>query len=367
MPALKTEDITSVQTSLSDKSSEEKPSKLEISNWKKVVSEFEKPSLFKSLWQLITTLGLYLLTWTMIYLNYSKSGPWYLYIPLILFGAGLTVRIFIIFHDCGHQSFFKKQKYNKLFGFITGTLAFTPFKHWTWEHNVHHATVGDIDRRGIGDVWTLMVNEYLELPKLKRLSYRIWRHPLFLFGFAPVYAFLIRERIPSPGAKPGNRKAVIYTNIAILLLMSLGCLAFGSFIFLLFQLFIISIAASAGVWLFYVQHQFEGVYWERHEHWEYTSAALDGSSFYQLPKVLQWFSGNIGYHHLHHLSTKIPNYHLEACHNSHPAFAEVTKLTLFSSFRCMNFRLWDETEKALITWKQFKRIRDDREAALSAA
>ena len=154
-----------------------------------------------------------------------------------------------------------------MFGFITGTLAFTPFKHWTWEHNVHHATVGDIDRRGIGDVWTLMVNEYLELPKLKRLSYRIWRHPLFLFGFAPVYVFLIRERIPSPGAKPGNRKAVIYTNIAILLLMSLGCLAFGSFIFLLFQLFIISIAASAGVWLFYVQHQFEGVYWERHEHW----------------------------------------------------------------------------------------------------
>ena len=178
---------------------------------------------------------------------------------------------------------------------------------------------------------------------------------------------MIRERFPSPGAKPGNRKAVIYTNIAILLLMSLGCLIFGSFIFLLFQLFIISIAASAGVWLFYVQHQFEGVYWERHEHWEYTSAALDGSSFYQLPKVLQWFSGNIGYHHLHHLSTKIPNYHLEACHNSHPAFAEVTKLTLFSSFRCMNFRLWDETEKALITWKQFKRIRDDREAALSAA
>ena len=184
MPALKTEDLTSVQTSLSDKSSEEKPSKLEISNWKKVVSEFEKPSMFKSLWQLITTLCLYLLTWTMIYLNYSKGGPWYLYIPLILFGAGLTVRIFIIFHDCGHQSFFKKQKYNKLFGFITGTLAFTPFKHWTWEHNVHHATVGDIDRRGIGDVWTLMVNEYLELPKLKRLSYRIWRHPLFLFGFA---------------------------------------------------------------------------------------------------------------------------------------------------------------------------------------
>ena len=192
---------------------EDKPSATEISNWKKIVSEFEKPSLFKSLWQLITTLGLYLLTWTMIYLNYTKSGPWYLYIPLILVGAGLTVRIFIIFHDCGHQSFFKKQKYNKFFGFITGTLAFTPFKHWTWEHNIHHATVGDIDRRGIGDVWTLMVDEYLELPKLKRLSYRIWRHPLFLFGFAPVYVFLIRERIPSPGAKPGNRKAVIHTNM----------------------------------------------------------------------------------------------------------------------------------------------------------
>lgn len=367
MPTSKSQNLSNGSIPSSHSKHEDKPSTIEISKWKKIVSEFEKPSVFKSMWQLVTTLGLYLLTWFMIYLNHSNSGPWYWYVPLILVGAGLTVRIFIIFHDCGHQSFFKKKKYNQWVGFITGTLAFTPFKHWTWEHNVHHATVGDIDRRGIGDVWTLMVNEYLELPKLKRLGYRIWRHPLFLFGFAPVYVFLIRERFPSPNATPANRKAVICTNVALLFAMILGCLLFGSFIFLLFQLFIISIAASAGVWLFYVQHQFEGVYWERHEHWEYTSAALDGSSFYQLPKILQWFTGNIGFHHLHHLSTKIPNYYLEACHNSHPAFSEVTKLTLFSSFKCMNFRLWDESEKALITWKQFKAIRGDREAALSAA
>ena len=365
MPNTHSRSKSSGKTSGATSHEVEKPSILEVSKWKKIVSEFEKPSIWKSSWQLVSTLGLYLLTWSLIYLNYSKGGPWYYYLPLILAGAGLTVRIFIIFHDCGHQSFFKKKKLNQIFGFITGTFAFTTFKHWTWEHNVHHATVGDIDRRGMGDVWTLMVDEYLALSKFQRLGYRIWRHPLFLFGFAPTYIFLVRERFPAPTASPANRKAVICTNIALLSLMTLGCIIFGSFIFLLFQLFIISVAATAGVWLFYVQHQFEGVYWERHEHWEYTSAALDGSSFYKLPKILQWFTGNIGFHHLHHLSTKIPNYNLEACHNSHPAFSNVTKLTLFSSFRCMHFRLWDESQKELITWKQFKAIRGEREASLA--
>ena len=157
------------------------------------------------------------------------------------------------------------------------------------------------------------------------------------------------------------------TNLALLCMLCLGCLIFGSFYYILIQMLIMSVAASIGVWLFYVQHQFEGVYWERHEHWEYTSAALDGSSYYRLPKILQWFTGNIGFHHLHHLSTKIPNYYLEACHNSHPAFARVKQLTLFGSLKCMNVRLWDESEKVLIGWRRLREIRREREAALAAS
>jgi len=338
---------------------------LEIATWKKIVSRYEEPSPVRSTWQLVTTLSLYLITWLLIYLNFKNEGPWYLYLPLIILGVGLLMRIFIIFHDCGHNSFSKSGEVNKWVGFITGTLAFTPFKHWTWEHSVHHATVGDIDRRGIGDVWTLMVDEYLALSRLQRLGYRIWRHPLFLFGFAPSYIFFVRERFPAKNASPAQKRAVMFTNLALLCMLCSGCLIFGSFFYILIQMLIMSVAATLGVWLFYVQHQFEGVYWERHENWEYTSAALDGSSYYKLPKILQWFTGNIGFHHLHHLSTKIPNYYLEACHNSHPAFTKVKELTLLGSLKCMNVRLWDESEKALIGWRRLREIRSEREAALA--
>ena len=338
---------------------------LEIATWKKIVSRYEEPSPVRSTWQLVTTLSLYLITWLLIYLNFKNEGPWYLYLPLIILGVGLLMRIFIIFHDCGHNSFSKSGEVNKWVGFITGTLAFTPFKHWTWEHSVHHATVGDIDRRGIGDVWTLMVDEYLALSRLQRLGYRIWRHPLFLFGFAPSYIFFVRERFPAKNASPAQKRAVMFTNLALLCMLCSGCMIFGSFFYILIQMLIMSVAATLGVWLFYVQHQFEGVYWERHENWEYTSAALDGSSYYKLPKILQWFTGNIGFHHLHHLSTKIPNYYLEACHNSHPAFTKVKELTLLGSLKCMNVRLWDESEKALIGWRRLREIRSEREAALA--
>ena len=365
MPTQTPEEQKQKKGSESSAPSPEGSVKLEIATWKKIVSEYEKPSLARSIWQLVTTLSLYFITWLLIYLNFKNGGPWYLYPLLVILGAGLVVRIFIIFHDCGHNSFFKSKKLNHWVGFITGTLAFTPFKHWTWEHSVHHATAGDIDRRGVGDVWTLMVDEYLALPKMKRLGYRIWRHPLFLFGFAPSYTFFVRERFPAEKASPANRRAVMFTNLALLCMLCLGCLIFNSWFYLLIQISIMCVAASLGVWLFYVQHQFEGVYWERHEHWEYTSAALDGSSYYKLPKILQWFTGNIGFHHLHHLSSKIPNYYLEACHNSHPAFSRVKELTLFGSLKCMNVRLWDESEKVLIGWRRFREIRSEREAALA--
>jgi len=339
------------------------PAKSEIAKWKAVVAKFEKPCTKRALWQLFSTLGLYLGTWTAMYflLPISKVAL----IPLVILNAGFTVRLFIIFHDCCHNSFLKNPKWNRFIGFFTGMLTFTSFKHWRWEHSVHHATAGDLDRRGVGDIWTLTVEEYLELPKWKRLAYRAVRNPFLLFVVGPFIMFVIRERFPVKRASAAAKKSVWATNFALACWFVIGGLIFGWLPFVILQLGIMAVAASAGVWLFYVQHQFEGVYWERHEHWEYTAAALEGSSFYKLPRLFQWFSGNIGFHHVHHLSSKIPNYYLEECHYSHPSFQEVKPLTVVSSMKSFTFRLWDEKEKALIGWRRMREIRPAREAAMA--
>jgi len=271
--------------------------------------------------------------------------------------AGFLVRVFIIFHDCGHGSFFKSRRANDAWGFIAGVLTFTPYFHWRWEHALHHSTSGDLDRRGVGDVWTLTVQEYLESSRWKRFAYRLARNPFVLFVLAPLFLFVIRERFPSPGAPRRERNSVYLTNLAILgLAGTLSCI-FGLKAYLLLQLTITLVAGSAGIWLFYVQHQFEGVYWERGEEWDYAKAALQGSSFYKLPKILQWFSGNIGFHHIHHLSPRIPNYHLEKCHRAEPLFQTVQPITLFSSFKSFTFRLWDEQRRKLVGYGHLRTLR----------
>lgn len=342
------------------------PSGSEIAKWKKVVAEFEKPSAWRATWQLVSTLVMYFAGWTAMFhvVKNPSISLWFL-LPLFLVSGGLLVRVFIIFHDCCHNSFFKSEKLNRIVGFITGVLAFTPYKHWRWEHSIHHATSGDLDRRGVGDIWTLTVDEYLKLSRKERIVYGMVRNPVILFLIAPVYLFVVRERIPSAKASPLTRRAVWFTNLGLLAMAAIGCLIFG-WAFLPLQLGVIAIAATAGVWMFYIQHQFEGVYWERHEHWEYTSAALEGSSFYKLPKVLQWFTGNIGYHHVHHLSSKIPNYHLERCHKSHALFLDVKPVTMLSSLKSFGFRLWDESEKVLIGWRRMREIRRAQEEAAHA-
>jgi omega-6 fatty acid desaturase (delta-12 desaturase) len=242
-------------------------------------------------------------------------------------------------------------------GAITGLLTFTPFLHWRWEHAVHHSSSGDLDRRGTGDVWTLTVQEYLESSRWRRFSYRLARNPVILFVVAPMILFLGINRIPKPQAPIRERYSVYLTNLAIGM-MAVGLIwIFGLKAYLIIQLTVLMVAGSAGVWLFYVQHQFEGVYWERGEDWDYATAALKGSSFYKLPKVLQWFSGNIGFHHIHHLSPRIPNYHLEKCHKAEPLFQTVKPVTLFSSFRSFTFRLWDEQRKKLVGYGHLRAIR----------
>lgn len=327
--------------------------------WKQVVARYQMPSLGRALWQVTNTLIPYGLLWYLMYLSVSVS--YWLVLPLAILAGGLMVRTFIIFHDCGHGSFFKSQRANHIVGVITGLLTFTPYYHWRWEHAVHHASSGDLDRRGMGDIWTLTVQEYLESSRWQRFAYRLARNPFVLFVVAPLFMFLVWNRLAKSQAGRRERWSVYWTNLA-LALMAVGLIwAFGWKEYLVIQLTVMMVAGSAGVWLFYVQHQFEGVYWERGENWDYAAAALQGSSFYKLPKVLQWFSGNIGFHHIHHLSPRIPNYNLEKCHKSEPLFQTVKPITLFSSLKSFTFRLWDEQRRMLVGYGHLRTVRQEQQ------
>lgn len=318
--------------------------------WKSAVAQFQKPDAGRAIWQVINSVGTYVFTWLLIYLTIGIS--FWLTLGLALLGAGLVVRIFIISHDCGHGSFFASKRANTIVGFITGVLSYTPFQHWRWAHARHHATSGDLDKRGIGDVWTMTVREYLQASRWRRFCYRLARNPLVLLVAGPLYLVLISNRFSTSGSGKIERRSIYGTNLCILLVAATLVWLFGFQTYLWIQTAIILASGMAGVWLFYVQHQFEGAYWQRGDEWSYVSAALEGSSFYRLPRVLQWFSGNIGYHHIHHLSSRIPNYNLEECHYSDPLFQQVKEVTLRDSLRCFGYHLWDEETEKLISFKQ---------------
>ena len=324
--------------------------------WKAIIKEFTKPRIGIASWQLINSVGVYVLLWVGMYflLQIDALWKWGIIAPIAIISGALLVRVFIIFHDCGHFSFFKSKKLNNFWGFITGTLAFTPYQHWRWEHSVHHAHNGHLGRRGVGDIWTMTVEEYLASSSKKRFLYRLGRNPLVLFVIGPMFTFMITHRFPLPEAKLKEKISVLYSNLAIAAMVLVLGYSFGWMNYLIITLTVMTVASTCGVWLFYVQHQFEDTYWEDAENWDYFKAAVYGSSFYKLPKLLQWFSGNIGYHHIHHLSSKIPNYNLEKCHKSHDMFKEVKPLTFWKSFKCVNFRLWDEENMKLITFRQLR-------------
>jgi omega-6 fatty acid desaturase (delta-12 desaturase) len=327
---------------------------MDTAEWKKIVARFQEPSTPRALWQIVNTFGPYVLLWYLMYLSLAVS--WWITAPLAVLAGAFLVRAFIIFHDCGHGSFFKSRAANDFWGFLSGIVTFTPYYHWRWEHSLHHATSGDLDRRGTGDVWTLTVQEYLESSRGKRFAYRLARNPIVLFVLAPIFLFLIKHRIPKANANRRERYSVYWMNLAILGVAVALSAVFGIKAYVLIQLTALMVAGSAGVWLFYVQHQFEGVYWERRDEWDYATAALQGSSFYKLPRVLQWFSGNIGFHHIHHLSPRIPNYNLEKCHRADPVFQTVKPVTLFSSFKALTFRLWDEQRRKLISYRDLRTL-----------
>ncbi|MEE8302394.1 MAG: fatty acid desaturase [Candidatus Tectomicrobia bacterium] len=326
--------------------------------WRGAVSKYERPSLPRSLGQIANTIIPYFTLWGVMYLSLRVS--YWSTLVLAVPAAGFLVRTFIILHDCGHGSFFKSQQANRILGFLAGLLTFIPSYYWSHEHAKHHACAGDLDNRGYGDVWTLTVQEYLALSRWMRLWYRTYRHPAVMFGVAPLYLFLIRHRFWRRRDGTSARWSTIKTNGGLLGVLLVMSLTIGIKAYLMIQLPVMLLAATAGVWLFYVQHQFEGTYWERHGTWSFAREALEGSSFYKLPRILQWYTGSIGFHHVHHLSPRIPNYHLQKCHESDPMFKAVKPITLRSSLRSLTLHLWDEEGKQLIGFGDIKSVLSKR-------
>jgi omega-6 fatty acid desaturase (delta-12 desaturase) len=327
--------------------------------WREIVSVYAKPDLRKSSWQVVNTLVPFFALFYLA-LRCLEVSLW-LTVPLTILTAGFLIRSFIIFHDCGHGSFFKSQRANDWVGVITGLLAFTPYHRWKHSHAIHHATSGDLDRRGTGDVYTMTVREYVEAPWWKRVGYRVMRNPVALLVIGPLIVFVLAERVP-PARGRREIASVWWTNLTLAAMVMLMGTVFGWRAYLTVQLLVLFFATSTGVWLFYVQHNYEGVYWARHAQWDFFTASLGGSSFYKLPAVLQWFTGNIGFHHIHHLGSKIPNYNLPRAYRENPIF-HVKPLTLRSSLKCLAWRVYDEAGQRLAGWEAVRRYRKQAAAA----
>jgi len=322
--------------------------------WIRVVTRYNKPNTGKSIWQLVNSLGPYILLWYLMYLSLEIS--YWITLGLAVIAAGFLVRIFIIFHDCGHGSFFKSKRANRITGIFLGSLAFTPYDSWHNSHAIHHATVGNLDKRGVGDVWTLTAEEYRQLSKGKRLIYRIYRNPVVLFGIGPILLFVVWFRFTRKTMNAAEKRSIYLANLIIAMYVTGLIFLLGWRSFLLIQLPVTYISTTAGVWLFYVQHQYEDVIWTRQEEWDYRKIALEGCSYLKFPKILQWLSGNIGFHHIHHLSPMIPNYYLEKCHTENEMFSSVKPVTFIPSIRTMALRLWDEKNGRLISFRKLKSL-----------
>ncbi len=320
--------------------------------WEKIVLKYVHPDIGKSVWQIIDSVVPYIILWYILYKSLAYS---YLFTLLLSFLAcGFLIRIFIIFHDCGHGSFFSSTKANTIVGMIMGIIAFTPYYSWHHQHWTHHSTSANLDKRGIGDVWTMTVDEYLNSSRLNRIIYRAFRNPFIMFTIGPIIVVFVKNRISRKTMTRKEKLNIYFTNIVLLVMAAVISSIIGLKAYLLIQIPIILIAHSIGLWLFYIQHQFDDVAWNRQKEWDYKEAAFTGSSFLKLPAVLQWFTGNIGFHHVHHLSSRIPNYNLAACHYENEIFRDVRPIKLFSTFKALYLSLWDEAGRHLTSFKRIK-------------
>ncbi|QQK77420.1 fatty acid desaturase [Salicibibacter cibarius] len=329
-------------------------SKQKQAQLKKSVAPFANPNMKSSIMQLVNTILPFLLFWFLAYQSLSVSI--WLTLALAVIASGFVVRIFIIFHDCTHGSFFKKTKTNRIVGTITGIITHFAFEKWKRSHAIHHATSGNLDKRGTGDIWVMTVEEYANASFWQRLLYRLYRNPIVMFGFGPFYLFILSNRFNRKGAKRKERWNTYVINAFLVAIYTMLIWAVGWQAFLIIQLPILFISGSLGIWLFYVQHQFEDSYFENEEDWDFVKAAVDGSSYYKLPKIMQWITGNIGFHHVHHLSPRVPNYNLEKTHENTPPLQKATTITIASSLQSIRFRLYDESNQTFVSFKEVKAL-----------
>jgi acyl-lipid omega-6 desaturase (Delta-12 desaturase) len=316
--------------------------------WYQTIIKYARADPNQALWQVLNTFVPYCLLWALMLYTVRRGYPYWVTLILAIASGGFLVRVFVLFHDCCHDSFFASRWGNTILGYIAGVVTFTPFEDWKYAHNLHHATAGDLNRRGIGAVWTMTREEYLAAPLRRRIAYRIYRNPFVLFGPGAALLFLWFQRFSSKGAGKKERNSVMFTNLALLVVITVASWTIGFRTYLIIQLPIILIASSIGLWLFYIQHQFENVYWARHDVWDPLRVALEGSSYLKLPKILQWFTSNIGLHHVHHVRSNIPNYNLQRCHDEIASFQAVTPITIRTSFSLLRLSLYDEKQKKMI-------------------
>jgi omega-6 fatty acid desaturase (delta-12 desaturase) len=326
-------------------------------DWNAMLAPYRRPVTWRSVAQLATTASLLALFWLLMW--WSLDVGYWLSLLLAVPAALMLVRLFMLQHDCGHGSFFRSQKLNNLVGTVLGVFTLVPYHYWRRTHAIHHATSGNLDVRGFGDIDTLTVKEYLSRPWLKRLGYRLYRHPAVLLLLGPAWQFILKHRLPLDIPREWKREAISVqlTNLLLAGLLVLMCLVVGVKEFLMLQLPVTLLAGSIGVYLFYVQHQYEDTYWRYKESWNYFAAGLEGASHLVMPKVLQWATANIGLHHIHHVASRIPNYYLQPAFDAHPELRQVTRLTLWGSVKTLRLTLWDEEGKRLVGFRELGSIR----------
>jgi omega-6 fatty acid desaturase (delta-12 desaturase) len=317
---------------------------------REVLAAYAQPCLARSLLAIMTSVVPYLAASVLMYLALDVS--YLLTLALVVPAAGFLVRTFVVFHDCAHGSLLPSKRANGYVGRVLGLFVLSPFQRWRHDHAIHHATSGDLERRGVGDIITLTVTEYRARGKRGRLAYRAIRNPVVMFGLGPVIAMVVGPRIATRSQRPRLRHSVLGTDVVLLAAVAGLCWLIGWDKFLLIWAPPAMLAGSVGIWLFYVQHQFEDAYWQSASDWDYADAALRGSSYLKLPKLMQFFTGNIGLHHVHHLNARIPNYNLQRAHDENPIFHQVPTLSLWEAIGTIKLKLWDEQRGKLITFAQ---------------
>jgi omega-6 fatty acid desaturase (delta-12 desaturase) len=347
------------------------PQPTKHASWHDALAPYARPRLGRSLLEIATSVVPYLALSVLMYQTRQSSDV--LTLVLAIPTAGFLVRTFIVFHDCGHGSMLPSKRSNAYLGRLTGLLVLAPYGRWRHDHAVHHASSGDLERRGVGDVLTLTVSEYGSRSRRGRLGYRAIRNPFVMFGIGPVIAMMVGPRLASRSQRPRMRNSVLGTDAALIVVVGALCWWLGWQTFLLIWAPAAMLAGSAGIWLFYVQHQFEDAYWQSTDDWDYAEAALRGASYLRLPKVLQFFTGNIGLHHVHHLNARVPNYNLQRAHDDNPIFHDVPTLSLWDGLRAVRLKLFDEESGKMVTFAQARqqasmgsehRVRRDPAAAV---